>query len=144
MTRKILVFAVTLAALSLGLACSSQPAGFDSPAASAAKPATAAITPAVLEHGRGLYKANCVACHGDGGKGDGPAAGVLKPAPRDHTDRTYMSTLTDEDLARVIQMGGAARGKPLMPSNPQIKGGDLAALVAYTRSLSTGTQKGQP
>jgi mono/diheme cytochrome c family protein len=143
MTRKILVLAVLLAALSLGLACSSQPAGSDSPA-SAAKPAAAAITPAVLAHGRGLYKANCVACHGEGGKGDGPAAGVMKPAPRDHTDRTYMSSLTDEDLGKVIQMGGAAKGKPLMPSNPQIKGDDLAALVAYTRSLSTGTQKGQP
>jgi hypothetical protein len=25
-----------------------------------------------------------------------------------------------------------------MPGNPQIKGADLAALVAYTRSLSSG------
>lgn len=144
MTWKIFAFAIMLAALSLGLACASPPDRSDSAAAPAAKPAAAAVTPAVLEHGRGLYKANCVACHGASGKGDGPAAGVLKPAPRDHTDRAYMSTLTDEDLAKVIQMGGAATGKPLMPSNPQIKGDDLAALVAYTRSLSTGTQKGQP
>jgi hypothetical protein len=28
------------------------------------------------------------------------------------------------------------KGKPLMPSHPQIKGDDMAALVAYTRSLS--------
>ena len=62
----------------------------------------------------------------------------MKPAPRDHTDRTYMSTLTDEDLAKVIQMGGGIKGKPLMPGNPQIRGDALAALVAYTRSLSAG------
>ena len=59
---------------------------------------------------------------------------VLKP--RDHTDRAYMSTLSNADLGRVIQMGGAIKGKPLMPSNPQLKGADLDALVAYVRSLS--------
>ena len=39
----------------------------------AAAPAKTAVTPAMLEKGRAIYKANCVACHGDGGKGDGPA-----------------------------------------------------------------------
>jgi mono/diheme cytochrome c family protein len=140
MTRK--VFGVPLAAgvLFFAVSCASQqgtePA--DTPAQAAAKPAAAPVTPAVLAHGRGLYKANCAACHGEAGKGDGPAAGVMKPAPRDHTDRAYMSTMTDEDLGKIIQFGGAMKGKPLMPSNPQIKGDDLAALVAFTRSLSTG------
>ena len=88
--------------------------------------------------GRGLelYKANCVACHGVTGKGDGPGAGVLKPPPRDHTDRAYMSTLSDKEIADIIRMGGAIKGKPGMPSHPQISGPDLDALVAYVRSLS--------
>jgi mono/diheme cytochrome c family protein len=90
----------------------------------------------MLEKGRGVYKTYCVACHGETGKGDGPAGGVMKPPPRDHTDRAYMSTLTDKQITDVIQMGGAMKGKPLMPSHPQIKGDDMAALVAYTRSLS--------
>jgi mono/diheme cytochrome c family protein len=94
------------------------------------------VTPALLDRGRSIYKTNCVACHGEHGKGDGPAAGALKPPPRDHTDRAYMSTLTDEDMAKVIQMGGAIKGKPMMPSNPQIKGNDMSAVVAYVRSLS--------
>jgi mono/diheme cytochrome c family protein len=95
-----------------------------------------AVTPAMLEQGRTLYKANCAACHGETGKGDGPAAGVLKPPPRDHTDRAYMDTLTDEDMEKVIKMGGAIKGKPLMPSHPQFKEAELHALVAYVRSLS--------
>jgi mono/diheme cytochrome c family protein len=90
----------------------------------------------MLEHGRTLYKANCAACHGETGKGDGPGAGVLKPPPRDHTDRAYMSTLTDKQIADIIKMGGAIKGKPLMPSHPQFKDPDLAALVAYVRSMS--------
>lgn len=86
--------------------------------------------------GREIYKANCVACHGETGKGDGPGAGVLKPPPRDHTDRAYMDTLSDKEIGDIIRMGGAIKGKPLMPSHPQINGPDLAALIAYVRSLS--------
>ena len=86
--------------------------------------------------GRQLYKANCVACHGETGKGDGPGAGVLKPPPRDHTDHAYMSKLSDQEIGDIIRMGGAAKGKPQMPSHPQINGDHLAALVAYVRSLS--------
>ena len=118
-------------------ACASQGEDEKAPASStAAKASTPAVTPAMLEKGRALYKTNCVACHGETGKGDGPGAGVLKPPPRDHTDAAYMSTLTDEDIKKIIQMGGAMRGKPGMPSSPQIRGEDLDALVAYVRSLS--------
>jgi mono/diheme cytochrome c family protein len=92
----------------------------------------------MIEQGRGIYKANCAACHGDGGKGDGPAAGALKPPPRDHTDPTYMKTLTDKNLADVIVMGGAIKGKPLMPSHPQLRGAELDALVGFVKSLSAG------
>lgn len=92
----------------------------------------------MIERGEEIYEANCIACHGKGGKGDGPAAGVLKPPPRDHTDTTYMSTLTDDDLKKVIVMGGAIKGRPLMPSHPQLRGKDLDALIAYVRSLSEG------
>ena len=47
-----------------------------------------------------------------------------------------MDTITDEDMAKTINYGGALKGKPSMPSNPQIKGDDMKALVAYVRSLS--------
>lgn len=90
----------------------------------------------MLAKGKAIYKANCVACHGESGKGDGPAAGVLKPKPRDHTDPAYMNTLSNEEIGKVIKFGGAIKGKPLMPSNPQINGDDLDALILYTRSLS--------
>ena len=140
MIRKVL-FGISGLALAIAIACSSQAKDSGPAAAGTATAARkpAAPTAATIEHGRGIYKVNCAPCHGPGGKGDGPAAGVLKPAPRDHTDRAYMNTLTDEDLAKVIQMGGGIKGKPLMPSNPQIKGADLDALVAFTRSLSTST-----
>jgi len=35
--------------------------------------------------GKAMFKDYCAACHGAGGRGDGPAAGVLKTAPPDLT-----------------------------------------------------------
>lgn len=90
----------------------------------------------MIAQGAKIYAVNCAPCHGAGGKGDGPAGAIFKPPPRDHTDRAYMDTMTDDDLSKVITMGGAVRGKPLMPSNPQIRGDDLKGLVAFVRSLS--------
>ena len=124
--------------LGLSLACSPQTGA--TPAAAASKPTAPPAAPAGIEQGKAIYKVYCASCHGDSGKGDGPAAGVLKPPPRDHTDYSYMSTLTDEEIMRTIKMGGAAKGKPLMPSHPQLKEGDLKALVAFVRSLSAPAQ----
>jgi mono/diheme cytochrome c family protein len=139
-SRKTLsLFGASLATLALAIACSSEPAKPADTAAAAARPATPAVSEEVLAKGKAIYKANCVACHGESGKGDGPAAGVLKPKPRDHTDAAYMSTITDEDMGKIIRFGGAIKGKPLMPSNPQINGADLDALIRYTRSLSSAT-----
>ena len=138
MTRNLLSAAIAIAVACFAAWWAASQVNSGVPAAKPAAAAAAQVTPETLEHGRGLYKAKCAACHGETGRGDGPAAGVMKPAPRDHTDRAYMSTLSDEDLAKVIQMGGAIKGKPLMPSNPDLRGADLAAIVAYTRSLSSG------
>jgi high-affinity iron transporter len=139
--KRTLTSLIAGASLGFVMACSSPDADTGTPdkGAAGAKPAAAAVTPALLEEGRTLYKTNCAACHGETGKGDGPAAGVLKPPPRDHTDAAYMSTLTDKDIADIIKMGGAVKGKPLMPSHPQFKDQQLQALVAYVRSLSDAT-----
>ena len=134
--RKIeLSLLLSAGALVAAIACTSktEPPGST---ASTGSSGTAKSASAGPDRGRALYKANCVACHGDGGKGDGPGAGVLKPPPRDHTDSAYMSTLSDKEIGDIIRMGGATKGMAQMPSHPQINGDDLAALVAFVRSLS--------
>jgi len=40
-------------------------------------------TPEILKEGKASYEMNCAACHGDAGKGDGPAGAALDPKPRD-------------------------------------------------------------
>lgn len=127
---------VLVAGLALAAGCSPGSDGGDRGGSTqgTAKPPVASA--AAIEEGRALYKAHCAACHGETGKGDGPAAGVMKPPPQDHTDRAYMSTHSDKQIADIIRMGGAIKGKPLMPSHPQFKEPQLQALVAFVRSLS--------
>jgi mono/diheme cytochrome c family protein len=136
MIRTGTVFLAALAFAGATAACSSDSDPLPS-ASTAAAPTAKSVTPQMIEKGKSLYQANCTACHGESGKGDGPGAGVLKPPPRDHTDYAYMSALTDKEIADVIRMGGAIKGRPLMPSHPAITGADLDSLVAYIRTLSS-------
>jgi mono/diheme cytochrome c family protein len=41
--------------------------------------------PKLLARGEVLFKQNCTSCHGDAGRGDGPAAATLNPKPRNFT-----------------------------------------------------------
>ncbi|RQU97671.1 hypothetical protein DF047_37760, partial [Burkholderia cenocepacia] len=53
-----------------------------------------AATPSVgqnMAEGKKLYETYCVACHGDKGKGNGPAAQSLPNKPADHTNGAVMN-----------------------------------------------------
>lgn len=98
---------------------------------------TLAVQAADVDQGKKLYGQFCASCHGQSGKGDGPAAAALNPKPRDHTDKEYMSKLSDEDMFKVIKNGGASVGKsPLMPPwGASLKDDQIKDVVAYIRTL---------
>ena len=84
--------------------------------------------------GQTVYAQRCALCHGEGGKGDGPAGRALDPPPRDHTDKEYMDTLSDEELHEVI-----AEGKGAMPPHKEILSEDeLTSVIMFVRTLSQG------
>jgi mono/diheme cytochrome c family protein len=90
------------------------------------------------EQGKKLYGQFCATCHGQSGKGDGAAAAALNPKPRDHTDKEYMSKLSDDDMLKVIKNGGASVGKsPLMPPwGASLKDDQIQDIIASVRTLS--------
>ena len=49
----------------------------------------ASASAANAARGKTTYDAKCTECHGASGLGDGPAAPLLKPAPRDFTAGKY-------------------------------------------------------
>jgi len=89
---------------------------------------------------RGLYRENCVHCHGVTGNGDGPTALFLKPYPRDFRRGIFKFTSTapgarptTEDLKRTLINGipGSA-----MPSFGLLPEDEIDALVEYVKYLS--------
>jgi mono/diheme cytochrome c family protein len=60
---------------------------------------------AAIEAGKQLYAANCAACHGASGMGDGPAAQSLNPKPQPLAKE--MSALQDDYILWRIAEGGA-------------------------------------
>ncbi len=76
--------------------------------------ACAAIVPAHAQpqKGKAIFDAKCVECHGISGKGDGPAAVLLTPRPRDFTTGKYKIRTTesgtgptDDDLIQSVRQG---------------------------------------
>ena len=93
--------------------------------------------------GRKLYLTYCSSCHGDKGKGDGPAAQSLPVKPADHTNGAVMNPLTDKFLLEIISKGGSAVGKSaMMPGwGGQFKEKQFQDILAYVRSIATPPYK---
>jgi len=113
--------------------------GLESPSIRAGGGDSQAVSPTPL--GKSIYDAKCSSCHGVDGKGNGNAAALLSPRPRDFADGTYEfrttesgSIPTDEDLTRTIQNG--LHGTAMSDWDPFIKGDSLRAVVEYIKSFS--------
>ena len=77
--------------------------------------------------------AHCTACHGDKGKGDGPASSEA----RDLTDPAVQSRLTDGEIFWKIGTGRKKDDEMAMPAFArQIGAKDRWKLVLYVRSLA--------
>jgi len=92
--------------------------------------------------GKQIFMQTCTPCHGQEGRGDGPAAVSLDPKPRNLTDPTYMASLNDRYLFELISRGGIAMGKsPLMPAQTELPAQDISNLIAYVKTLSASPPK---
>ena len=86
--------------------------------------------------GAALHKQHCLRCHGEKGRGDGPASRLLTPKPHDWSDKDYMSKFSDEDLYKMIAKGGPAVGKSKLMTafEGKLKEADIRNLIAFIRA----------
>ncbi|MDP2810134.1 MAG: c-type cytochrome [Rhodocyclaceae bacterium] len=124
------------------------------PANNAPKLKTEPVKPtpvaADLAAGKKLYQRWCAQCHGDEGKGDGPAADLVYPRPRDFTLAIFKVRTTpsgqlptDHDLFHIISEGLPGTSMPawkkFIPENERWQ------LVHYVKTFdSLGLFKEEP
>jgi mono/diheme cytochrome c family protein len=92
-------------------------------------------TPKLLARGEVLFRQNCTSCHGDAGRGDGPAVASLNPKPRnfaqpDKWTRGFRIT----DIFTTVTIG--VKGTGMAPFDFVVPA-DRMALVHYVRSLGS-------
>jgi len=88
-----------------------------------------------VARGREIYaRHGCAVCHGQAGRGDGPAAKTLSPPPRDFADvRHYKEGWSRESIATTIRNG--VRGSSTMPAFKDLSQDDAEAVAAWIVSL---------
>lgn len=84
------------------------------------------------EKGRSVHMANCMACHGKAGAGDGPAARALRPPPRSWVTPEFWAEMTPERIRAAVRAG--APGTAMM-GFPQLTEPDVVNLLAYMETL---------
>ncbi len=99
-------------------------------------------TPKALARGKELFDADCGACHGATGKGDGPAAASLKPPPRNFTSaQGWTNGYTVAAIYTTLSEGIPGTG---MPAFDTMSPADRFALSHYLQSLGKFDHKDDP
>ena len=81
--------------------------------------------------GAEVFKANCAACHGETGLGDGPAGAALDPAPKNLAD--LQAQAGDDYLFWRIATG--KEGTSMMPWKGILTEEQIWQVVAFLRTL---------
>jgi mono/diheme cytochrome c family protein len=88
---------------------------------------------ALVDQGKTLYQQNCVNCHDQSGKGNGPNAATLSSQPKDFTNQAFMAQSSGASLYQAITTGIT----PDMPAyTSTLNVNERWATVAYLRSLT--------
>jgi len=90
----------------------------------------------VLTDAKTLYTANCAPCHGEKGRGDGPAAAGLTPKPADHSSVAIQSE-SDGSLFWKLSEGR----NPMPAYKSAFSEQQRWALILYIRSLAKIARK---
>jgi mono/diheme cytochrome c family protein len=82
-----------------------------------------------VEAGKKVAQVNCVLCHGESGKGNGPGAAALTPKPADWTSKRVQDESDGEIFWKI------SNGRGPMPSWKHLPETDRWSVVHYIRSL---------
>ena len=131
--------AATLAGF-LGVACVAHavdPVAWATPPDAATTPNPQVADAPSLARGREIYSAECLPCHGDRGRGDGPDGYVLDPSP---SDLTSLHVARQRDGTLFFRISEGHEGMP--PFAPRLSVEQRWHVVNYVRSLASEPRPG--
>ena len=91
----------------------------------------------LLARGAEVYRAACASCHGDAGRGDGPAGAGLDPAPANLADAAALRGTSPLDFYRRITIGVAGTAMPSFETSHSADDRWAAAVYATLLRLPT-------
>jgi len=97
-------------------------------------------SPEIVAEGKRLFegKGACIHCHGEGGKGDGPAGKKLyQHPPADFTNCKMHEVRTDGELFWTLDHGVPGTAMVDMVHSGKLKEIEAWKIIAYLRSLCT-------
>ena len=95
------------------------------------------LRPPSLVRGAAVYREQCVQCHGEHGRGDGPKAKQVEgPPPADLTDRRRLAGVSPVDAYRKITIGVA--GTAMAQFEETLSPEDRWAVTTYVATLRAG------
>lgn len=92
-------------------------------------------TARVTSEGEALYRANCAACHGDTGEGNGPAAAGMSPPPANIRWVSSRPMASDAYLMWAISEGGAGLGTAMPAFKGVLRETDRWKIISYLEVL---------
>jgi mono/diheme cytochrome c family protein len=121
-----------------------RPAPWLAPAGERERSNPVAVSDDALKRGRLLFGRHCAMCHGERGRGDGPAARLHAQragrAPQDLTDPKVQSGMSDGEIFWKLSTGLKDDGRIIMPGFGEeiAKEEDRWRLVHYVRLFGKG------
>jgi mono/diheme cytochrome c family protein len=94
-----------------------------------------AYAPEWIARGNVVFTANCVPCHGELGRGDGPAAASMNPRPRDFTNSTGWTN--GYDLPAIFKTLSIGVKGTSMAAFDYLSKSDRMAVAHYVQVLGT-------
>ena len=92
-----------------------------------------AATKEQLVLGKTIFTKSCIACHGESGKGNGPAAAALKKKPADFTDPEHSKFYSDQGRMHIVKKG--IKNTLMSGWENVFSEEEIQSLHAYVRSL---------